>query len=730
MKILILTDRMDRGGAETHIYQLALGLARLGEEVTVLSGGGDTADALEQKGIRQLRVPINIRCPLAFLRLRRYLCRLVKEERFDILHAHARIPALLIRGCERWGCRSVVTVHARFRSNILLSKLCHWGRRTVAVSEDLRAYVCDVYRVPAERVTVIPNGIDCRRFAPATADRTGDSLHVLFASRLDGDCSLGAELLCEIAPSLCRAYPTLQIAIAGGGDRYSFLCERVGRVNRLLGREAVSMLGWVGDMSEVLRGQDVFVGVSRAAMEAAAGGCAVILCGNEGYVGILDADSAADAKLSNFCGRGHGAASAEQLERDLRLLLESPALRKRCAEEGRELIVSSFSAEQMCRQTQALYRRDLPEKKRLRLTVGGYFGCGNVGDDAILLGLLEAMREIAPTVALTALTGRPCRDRRRFGISCVHRRNPIAVRFAMLCSRAFLCGGGSLLQNLTSNRSLSYYLGLLRASRHMGCATVLFSAGVGPLIGLRAGKRVKRTLSRCDYISLRDADSLRYLSVMGVGAELLHLGADPALLMPMPPEGRAEALLFFHGVPRENAFFGVVLRGGGACRLRRETLLAAVRMICTRNALTPIFPILDEEEDGWETREAAARLGGHVITLREPSDATAILSVCASVVTMRLHALILSTAVTVPAVGISADARDGKIAAFAKAAGQEYINAERLTVGQIVERVEECLQQRRSRAPILADAVSEMRKKTRKDIANMTEMIYNMDKKP
>jgi hypothetical protein len=61
--------------------------------------------------------------------------------------------------------------------------------------------------------------------------------------------------------------------------------------------------------------------------------------------------------------------------------------------------------------------------------------------------------------------------------------------------------------------------------------------------------------------------------------------------------------------------------------------------------------------------------------------------------------------------------------------GQEYLDGERLTVGELIACMEQCLETRASRAPILLDAVSEMQKKSRKDIANIAEMIYNMDKK-
>ena len=240
---------------------------------------------------------------------------------------------------------------------------------------------------------------------------------------------------------------------------------------------------------------------------------------------------------------------------------------------------------------------------------------------------------------------------------------------------------------------------------------------------------MRRELATCDYISLRDAESLRYLQRLGIDAQRLHLGADPALLMPLPPGERADALLLEHGLDgARGRLLCVVVRGGQACRIRRETVIAAARMLCRQRGLIPVVPILDENGDGEDSRLAAGLLGGYVVPLREPSDLTALLSVSAAALTMRLHAMILATAVAVPTLGIAPDPYDRKIASFAKAAGQEYLDSERLTVGEIVEGLALCLDTRQSRTPILLDAALEMRKKTRKDIANILEMIYNMDK--
>ena len=188
MKILMLTDSMDMGGAETHIRELALALVGKGHRVLLVSGGGRLADALAAHGVRTVTLPLSSRSPLAVRSCYRQLLRLVRRERPNLIHAHARFPALLACGVShKTGVPVVTTVHARFRTGIrrLFSR---WGVASVAVSEDLRDYLSSEYRIPPENITVIPNGIDTRRFAPlppkpeTTADKP---FRIVFMSRMD-----------------------------------------------------------------------------------------------------------------------------------------------------------------------------------------------------------------------------------------------------------------------------------------------------------------------------------------------------------------------------------------------------------------------------------------------------------------------------------------------------------------------------------------------------------------
>ena len=726
MKILILTDRLDIGGAETHIALLAQKLSEEGHAVTVASSGGAIAERLKDLRIAHISMPLGTHSPIRWLILRQKIRNLIKQEGFDIAHAHARVPALLIHGVGRLGCAEIVTVHAKFRAGLLRRLFSKWGERSIAVSEDLRTYLHTVYGIPMQRICVIPNGIDLSEFHPHEHHEPRNAFRVLFASRLDADCSRGAELLCEIAPSLAKSIPNLCITIAGGGKKMPEIAKRATKINHTLGFSCISVCGTVQDMPSLLQEQDVFVGVSRAALEAAACGCSVILCGNEGYGGILSGENFWQESLSNFCARGSQKPTAERLRDDILLLAGSPVLCLENASACRKLLEKCYDSASVCHKTLDVYQKSLHVPLRGTLVIGGYFGCGNLGDDAILQAFIEYTRRHYPDMRIFALTKHPLRDARRFGVKCYDRKNPFSLAHVFLLSDAFLCGGGSLLQNLTGKLSLYYYLCMLRLAKLCGALPILFAAGIGPLRGRRARQATQKTLARCAYISLRDEDSLRFLQMQKLDSAKLHLGADMALLLPIPPVFRTYTLLKQIDVEQNRRYLCVSLKSGKHTSDSHRTVIAALRMLCREEDLLPIFLPLDESDIPINAG-AAELLGGRVMFADEASDITAILRGAQLLISMRLHGLILATTVALPAVGIPT-ASDQKIPSFCRLAAQECLLPEELTVAALVEVCQTLCAKGDARRPLIATAFCDLQKNAQKDLANIALMVYNKDR--
>ena len=122
----------------------------------------------------------------------------------------------------------------------------------------------------------------------------------------------------------------------------------------------------------------------------------------------------------------------------------------------------------------------------------------------------------------------------------------------MKSARALVFGGGNLLQDATSRRSLVYYLALLRKGKQRGCRTLLHGAGLGPL-SPRGWAKCTAALNECaDTLVFRERESLAAARKHGIIAPELILGAD----------GAAETSV--SAAPRENVLLVCPRRGRGA----------------------------------------------------------------------------------------------------------------------------------------------------------------------
>ena len=93
MKVLMVTMRMDIGGAETHILELCRAFVRRGISVSVASSGGVYVTELEKLGIPHITLPLAQKTPSALLKASRGLSALFKRKN---LISFMRMPAFLL----------------------------------------------------------------------------------------------------------------------------------------------------------------------------------------------------------------------------------------------------------------------------------------------------------------------------------------------------------------------------------------------------------------------------------------------------------------------------------------------------------------------------------------------------------------------------------------------------------------------------------------------------------
>ncbi|MBQ8174564.1 MAG: glycosyltransferase [Clostridia bacterium] len=636
MNILMLTDRLAIGGAETHIYELSRALRGAGHTVKLAAAEGAFSARLRREGFSVYSLPLADKRPRELLHARRGLFRLLQSGHFDIVHAHARLPAFLVAPlCRRCGIPLVCTAHWVFDPHGWRGHFSEWGERSFAVSEDIKAYLVREYGIPPAHITVIENGIDTEAFAPMRRKNGGQLLHI---SRLDTGRASCAEALVGCAEELAGSGLCRSLTIVGDGDRFSSICADADEKNRKIGFDFIHMVGAVTDVRPFLYEADLFVGVSRAALEAMATALPVILAGDEGYLSLLTEETKNAAIESNLCCRGTLPLSPERLVSDILAALASPRLRS-LGEWGAALVGERYGIGRMADKTVAVYRE--ATKKRPRITICGYFGKQNTGDDAALAFLCK--RLTSEGFSDICILG----NREQGG------QHPIRGRWAAFSPNLFsqggifILGGGNLLQNETSNRSLFYYTHLFRRAKQAGMKTVVLG-GIGKL-NTHGECTVRRALASADGFLMRTPRDVTAATELSGGARPVRLLSDGALWL----EAKNDSKFV---LPQNNAVL-FALRGS---ERSWETAKRLAQRLYREWRLTPVFAVMQAGRD--EVNEMARDIpAARMLPHLPPEELVSVMRSCRIVVGDRLHALILAAVAGIPAVGIS---DDGKIDAF------------------------------------------------------------------
>ncbi|SHH92074.1 polysaccharide pyruvyl transferase CsaB [Sporobacter termitidis DSM 10068] len=674
-KIMMATMSLGIGGAETHIVELASELRRRGDDVVIASNGGVYVSDIEKLGIRHYQVPMNRRNVLTMLRSYFLLRKIIKKEEPDMVHAHARISAFICGLLHKtMHFPFVTTAHWVFDISGSLRYLTNWGQKTIAVSEDIKDYLVKNYKINERDIFVTINGIDTEKFSSgASGDKIIrefglDSTHpiISYVSRLDTDRALVASQLIDLALALDKKLPGVQLLIAGGGDVYDALKTKADAVNAAARRQVVAMTGPRTDINEIIAAGDIFIGVSRAALEAMASEKPVILAGNEGYIGLFSSENLPAAQESNFCCRGFTASSEALLLSDiLRCFEMTPEGRAALGAEERRLILSDYSVSRMTNDCQKAY--DAVRPRKYSVVMSGYYGFGNAGDEAILQSIHQNIEGSGGDIAITVLSSDPEDTKIRYGYDAVNRFAFIEVLNTLRRCDALVSGGGSLLQDHTSTRSLMYYLMIIQVAEMFHKKVMVYANGIGPVRKKINRMLVRRIVGKADVITLRDAASAQELLSMGVRRADIRVTADPVFTLIGATREEARGLLSKSGIPLDKPYVCVSVRNWSTMGTFKEKVAALCDDIAENFGRTVIFIAMQTPNDIGISYDVVRLMKSKACVLDTRYTAEQIMGIIGGadfVLAMRLHTLIFSARMCVPLIGMI---YDPKVEAYIKA---------------------------------------------------------------
>lgn len=286
-------------------------------------------------------------------------------------------------------------------------------------------------------------------------------------------------------------------------------------------------------------------------------------------------------------------------------------------------------------------------KRPFDVTLCGYYGFGNLGDELIaegLVSLLEKNGIARDRIAILTASGNAPE-----GVRAFNRWRPDKVLSALKMSRTLLLGGGGLFQDSTSIRSCLYYWGVTRMARAAGCTPWAFGQSVGPLSSSLALFLARDALCLCSARGVRDHGSMARLSGWGLDGEI---APDPVMAL--------SGSFVRSGSSGEYMLLNVRPWRGGL-----PEAAAKAASLTAEGMGIPILGVALSEQDARlmeELRERGVFSPGDITLVQTVDDVRSVWSSGCCGVGMRLHFCVLSVLAGIPCTAVP---YDPKVAWFA-----------------------------------------------------------------
>ena len=687
MKVIHLISGGDTGGAKTHVHSLLQGLNRhIQADMVCFTDGPFTQEA------RELGIRVDViatRNPLAALKpLREKIAR----EGYDIIHCHGArgnlMGALLKRST---GLPVVTSVHSDPRldymgrplSALTFGTLNAWALRRIPYRIGVSDAMADLLvsrGFDPQQTFSIYNGIDFTPRVPKLSRREfldslgltwpDDAVIAGIAARLNPVKDMGTLLRGFAAAH--REQPQLRLIIAGDGQDEAALKQLAAELG-VAGE--VCFAGWLSDTDSFYNALDINTltslseTFSYALTEGARFRLATVSTAVGGIPNLIDTD---------VNGYLFSPGDWKTLGRHLANLGNNDSLRQEMGERLYQKASSQFSIQktvdtQLHIYSEILRRHARPKRSRDGVVICGAYGRGNAGDDAILEAILQEMRSIDPDMPITVLSKNPRETRLTYRVRSVSRMNFPGWLSAMKHAKLYLNGGGSLIQDVTSRRSLWFYLINIRAAKRAGCTVQMYGCGIGPVTRGNHRALSAKVLNRyVDAITLREPDSRDELKSMGVTEPEILLTADPALTLHPAGDDEVDSVLLRAGIPPRGRYIGFALRQWPGFAEKAPLFGQAARYAYETYGLTPVFVAVEKAPDSAANLMATQGMDGIPrYFLDNAGSAGAIIGALArmeALVSMRLHALIFAAGQGIPLAGV---VYDPKVSSFLRYIGQD-----------------------------------------------------------
>lgn len=705
MKVIHLIGGGDEGGAKSHVLQLIKELGKHIDATLISFRKGKFHDDAVAMGI-DARI---VKTGNIFLDLRKTL-KLVKSGQYDIIHSHGAKANMMASIITRiTGVPVVTTVHSDYHLDYMhsLLKRLSFGiinmialRRInhhISVSGNLKEMLKGSGFDP-QHLYSVNNGISFdNEIVPCTRKEFFERFSVPFPE----NCVLigimarlhpvkDHETFLRAAAEVIKANPDARFLIAGPGD------ELMDHLKQFAGNLGLTPYVYFTGMVE--KPYDFFQIIDINVLTSISEGFPYVVLEGARFSKVFV--STRVGGLSELVESGVNGYLVEPkdwktLGSHLSELSLDKNKRKIMGEKLKVMAEAEFSLRRMCESQLSIYEAILKEEtknkqdgKKFDITLLGYYGYKNSGDEAILKSTLDAFRKTNPELTFLVFSKKPRETKKLYLVDSVNRFNIFKVIGILKKTRLFLAGGGSLIQDNTSTRSIWYYLTVLKTAKKLGTKTMLFANGIGPIKRAFNRRFAGKILNDLQAISLRDAESFNEIKALGINKPNIYVSSDPAVLLEASDENRVEELIKKENIPAEKPLIGFSIRKWANSGYV-DRIVEIADYCAEKYNSHPVFIPMQYPMDFDISQIIAGRMkhSSSIVTrLYSPDIILGLTARLKLMVGMRLHSIIYAATQCIPLIGL---VYEPKVEAFLKEINQPSAgNIENLDTVKICKQLD------------------------------------------
>lgn len=328
-------------------------------------------------------------------------------------------------------------------------------------------------------------------------------------------------------------------------------------------------------------------------------------------------------------------------------------------------------------------------KKNKKVLMSGYYGFNNSGDDAILKAIVDGFKEMDSGIDISVLSKSPVNTEEIYGVRSVDRLSILKVIKEIRDSNMLISGGGSLLQDITSTRSILYYLAIIFLAQILNRPVMVYANGIGPINKKLNRMLTKWILNKTELITLRDENSKDTLREIGVKRDIL-ITSDPVFTLAASNKEKISEIFKLEGIPMNKKMIGIGLRDWDNSEEFVNTISKVIPYIVDRYNVNVVVIPMHYPSDLKISRQVCSMSKSRSCFVIEDSysveDIMGIINELDLILAMRLHSLIYAATQAVPMIGL---VYDPKITGFLESIEQEIsLSTEDVQFDELIDKID------------------------------------------